>query len=83
MIPPPREWLVSLLCREGTRSRFFYLAEMLQCRVGLQTALLKSDVFGTQQVIAPRVLDLQGWDSLQFEEEGSEYSKVSLNNQII
>ena len=33
------------------------------------TALLKSDVFSTQKIISPRVLDLQGWDSLQFEEE--------------
>ena len=42
------------------------------------TALLKSEIFGTQKPKASQVLDLLGW-----EEEWSEYRELYLNNLLI
>ena len=46
-IPPPCEWLIFLQC-----SQFFYVAEMLQCRVRLPTTILKSDIFQHSKLIS-------------------------------
>ena len=42
----------------------------------LQLLSWKVTCSGTQKPKAPRVLDLQGWDYVHFEEEWSEYSKI-------
>ena len=46
----------------------------------IKTALLESDISGTQKPTLPRVFDLQGWDQVHFEEECTVYPKVSLTN---
>ena len=47
----------------------YVLAPSIHSLFYVTTALLKRDVSGTQNQMAPRVLDLQGWDWVHFEEE--------------
>ena len=61
----------------------YVLAPSIHSLFYVTTALLKSDVSGTEKNKDPRVLDLQGRDLVHIEEKGSEYQKMFLNNIFI